>query len=202
MVWLSFMLASATLVPKPFSVQFAQSVSGRNVTICLDGQFVETAFAGKLGFRDATHEWTSVCADVRGPVRAGQVYAVRLLGTSSFGGRVARAGNIVARYFYEAQSPDQCAGLQIAVWKALEDSADRADFSSGHLQVRSTFSVMSWAQQYYQAINTPGDAVYLQTANGGGQGAGFGTNSGVAGSGGQGPGGGTDGGGQSQLTNR
>ena len=197
MVWLYFAFAVASVAsPKPFSVQFMQSISGRNVTVCIDGRFVETSFAGKLGFRDANHQWMSVCADVRAPVRPGQYFGVRALSSSNFGGRVAKAGNIVARFFYEAQTPDQCAGLQVAVWKALEDGADEADFSSGHFQVRASYAVISWAQHYYQALNTPGDAVYLQTGNGGG---GAGQGGGTGGGGGGVAGGGGGGGGQSQF---
>src|SRR5476651_864192 len=119
MVWISVAIAAAAMAtPQPFAVRFDGSVKGRNVTVCLDGQFVETTFAGKMAFQDGVHRWTSVCADVRGPVRQGQVFGVRMLSTSGFGGKVAKAGNIVASCFADAQTADQCAGLQLAVWKA------------------------------------------------------------------------------------
>jgi hypothetical protein len=193
MVWqyLAFVAVMVTS-PKPFPVQFLQSFSGREVKICLDGRFVETTFAGKMGFRDASHQWTSVCADVRGPVHPGQYFGVRAIRSQDFGGKVAKAGNIVARFFFEAQTPDQCAGLQVAAWKAPEDGSDQLDFSSGRLQVSAGYAVLNWAQYYYQALNTPGDAVYLQTGNGGGQGGPYDRPPG----GGQGGGGG----GQSQLS--
>ncbi|MHB8635435.1 MAG: hypothetical protein ACYC96_03065 [Fimbriimonadaceae bacterium] len=217
MVWLSVALAAGSIAfPKPFPVQFAGSGLGRTVTICLDGRYVESAFAGKMQFRDAVHRWISVCADVRSPVRQGQMFGVRSWSTAAFGGNVAKAGNIVARYFYEAQTPEQCAGLQVAVWKALEDGGDRANFLTGRFQVRADITVMSWAQYYYGALHTPGNAVYLQTGNGGGQGAPFaakggqggagagggGVGAGGAGGGGFGGGGGAGGGGggQSQLS--
>lgn len=131
MVWVTLSLAFAALAsPQPFAIQFELAVSGRTVTVCIDGRSVETTFAGKLGFRDANHEWQSVCADVRSPVSGGQIYRVQNFSSTLYGGNVARAGNIVAKYFYAAQTPDQCAGLQIAVWKALEDGTDEPDFEA------------------------------------------------------------------------
>lgn len=211
MVWLSTALfAAAAVSPQPFPVQFLQSTTGRTVTICLDGQFVETTFAGKMSFRDANHQWASVCADVRGPVHQGQFFGVRAVKTTLFGGRVALAGNIVAKYFNDAQTPDQCAGLQLAVWKSLEDGWEEADFTSGRLQARASYGVMAWAQYYYKAVSTPGQAMYLQTLNGGNQGAPFaafgggaGGGGGLGGGGGAGGGGGgagAGGGGQSQIS--
>ena len=172
--------ASAIGSQQPMPIQFVQSVTGTTVTVCIDGQKVEETFAGKLGFRDASSSWTSVCADVRSPVRAGQIYGVHLLHTSKVGGNVAKAGNIVAKFFRAAQTDAQCAGLQLAVWKALEDGADQPDFSTGHLQARASIPILAYANYYYQAINTPGDALYLmaagagQAADGGGQASGGG----------------------------
>src|SRR5580704_16949038 len=125
MVWVAFSLVLTSLVsPKPFPIQYEQTVAGRAVTICLDGSKVETTFAGRLAFRDENHEWQSYCADVRSPVGPGMIYGVQNFSSMLYGGRVALAGNIIARYFNEAQTNDQCAGLQLAVWKSLEDVTD------------------------------------------------------------------------------
>jgi hypothetical protein len=209
--WLLFpfaVAASSSAGPREFPVQFAKAVTGREVTVCIDGWKVETTFAGKLGFRDATHSWQSVCADLRSPVSTGQFFTVQLLNSQAVGGNVARAGNIVANCFKSAQTPEQCAGLQIAVWKALEDGDDQPNFRSGHFQVNASPAIMIWAQQYYTTINQPGVAIYLQTAaagggqSGGGGGAGGQGGGGQGGAGGQGGGGQGGGGGQSQLSSQ
>lgn len=157
-----FAVANTLSTPQPFQVQFMRSQVGREVVVCIDGQKVERTFAGKMSFRDESHSWQSVCADVRSPVSEGQVYAVRAVGTQKYGGNVAKAGNIVARFFAGAQTPDQCAGLQLAVWKALEDGTPQADFTSGRLRAQAGSAVIAYAQQYYQAIDTPGNATFLQ----------------------------------------
>src|SRR5579859_2135431 len=104
-------------MPQPFMATYAQPACGRMIAISVDGGPVHDGFAGKLGFRDALHAWSSVCGDVRAPISDGQSYGMVALSSSKVGGNVARAGNIVAKYFYEARTPDQCAGLQIAVWE-------------------------------------------------------------------------------------
>ena len=195
-----FVVASSSSTPQALPVQFGKGVTGRMVTIRLDGWKVETTFAGKLGFRDANHSWQSVCADVRSPVSPGQYFTVNLLNTQSVGGNIAKAGNIVANCFSAAQTPDQCAGLQLAVWKALEDGEDQADFNSGHLQAAANSIIMMYAKRYYAAVSQPGVALYLQVA--GGQGSGGSGSGGQAGGGeggAQGPAQG-GGGGQSQLS--
>lgn len=205
MVWIYLSAALLSSAPKPFAVQFAESVAGREVTVCIDGSTVETTFAGKLGFRDANHSWVSVCADVRSPVRQGQYFAMTAMKSTDVGGRITLAGNIVARYFNEATSADQCAGLQLAVWKAVEDGTDEPNFLSGHFQAKASYAVLAYAQQYYSALHTPGTAVFLLA--GAGAGAGGGGGQGAGGQGGSGGGaagggvaGGGGGGGQSQLS--
>lgn len=174
-----------------FPVRFAQVTVGENVTISIDGGRAETVFAGKMGFQDRTHAWQSVCADVRSPISQGQFFNVRALSALQTGGNIADAGNIVSRCFYKARTPDQCAGLQVAVWKAIEDGPDWADFSTGRLRVQAGLGVMMYAQMYYQAAGQGGDAVFLQAGGGQNQGGGEG-----AAAGGQAGGGG----GQSQLS--
>jgi hypothetical protein len=139
---------------------------GQNVQILHDGQVIDQTFAGKLTFKDGAHRWQSVCAAVHSPVRQGQVFTVIALKSSKAGGNIAKAGNIVAMFFKSAQTPDQCAGLQIAVWKAIEDGTDQADFTTGNFQVQASPRVMAWAAQYYTAIATAGEAAYIQTAQG------------------------------------
>lgn len=184
---------------QPFTAQFVHSALGRPVTICLDGQKVEQTFAGKMCFRDRTGVWYSVCADVRSPVAAGQVCTLQPVNPAKVGGGMARAGAIVARCFRDAQSADQCAGLQLAVWKAIEDGGDYPDFASGALQARASASVIGWAQQYYLIGMSPAAGAALQSGQAGAAagGAGAGSSSILLAAGGGGGGGG--GGGQSQL---
>jgi hypothetical protein len=184
------LFAHAMTAPQPALIRFQQTDIGRMVTICLDGQKVETTFAGKMHFQDENSGWDSVCADVRSPVTAGQFFQVHPLSSAKYGGYVAKAGNIVAKYFNSAHTPDQCAGLQIAVWKTLEDGPDYPSFLSGKFQVHAGAAAMMFAAQYYQAADEDGNALYLQTLGGGQDGA-------QGGGGGQSGGGG---GGQSQLS--
>jgi hypothetical protein len=181
-------LFGASLAPsQPFTVRFAQVTSGREVTLSIDGGPAETEFAGKLGFQDATHSWQSVCADVRSPIVKGQFFQLTAVSAAKTGGNIAYAGNIVAHFFSSARNADQCAGLQLAVWKTIEDGPNWSDFSTGHLRVKASPTIMIFAQQYYQAAGQGGDAVYLQAAGG---------QSGSGQSGGQAQ----SGGGQSQLS--
>jgi hypothetical protein len=150
-IWLILVMAAHMAAAwQPFDAQFVRAMTGREVVICLDGQTVERSFAGKMGFQDNNGTWLSVCADVRSPVSAGQVCTMQPANSAKVGGNIAIAGSIVARCFKDAQTPDQCAGLQIAVWKVIEDGPNFPDFSSGSLQVRATPSVISWAQRYFQ----------------------------------------------------
>lgn len=166
-IWLAYFVVSTwATTPRPFQVQFAHSNTGQNVTVCIDGQFVEQTFAGKMTFRDERRTWQSVCADVRSPVSQGQVFTVVALSSKKVGGNIAMAGNIVAKFFKSAQSADQCAGLQLAVWKAIEDGSEYPDFSSGRFQARASQSVLNYAVQYYQAINSPGEATYIKAGPG------------------------------------
>jgi hypothetical protein len=199
LAWIAFPFVASTLpAPQVLPLQFGKAVTGMTVKISLDGSKIETTFAGKLGFRDATHSWQSVCADVRSPVSPGQFFNVNMLDSQKVGGNVAKAGNIVARWFGSAVTPVQCAALQIAVWKALEDGSDSPDFLSGRFQVQASPAVITYAEEYYSAINEPGTALYLQVQSGAGQGeAGQGDAQGL--SSGQAAGG-QGGGGQSQLT--
>ena len=89
-----------------------------------------------------------------------------MFGTSSQNASVVKAGNIVAANFKDAQSADQCAGLQLAVWEAIEDGGDQPDFLGGHFQAGANPSVMAYAQQYYQAAGQKGNALFLRAFGG------------------------------------
>lgn len=173
-VWSAIAVGVQTLGSAPaLPVQFSGQVRGQTVTVCLDGRFVETTFAGKLSFRDANRRWISVCADVRAPISGGQRYVVGPVNSRLVGGGVTLAGNIVAKWFNAAQSAEQCAGLQLAVWEAIEDGGLAADFSSGRFQAKASPVALAYARKYYQAAGEDGEAVFLQ-AQGGGAGGGGG----------------------------
>ncbi len=161
--------------PRPLEVQFAQGLNGRSVNVVIDGRVSKTSFAGKLGFRDRNRAWQSLCADVRAPMTNGTFFVVRQHGTQKFGGRVRLAGNIVARYFNAARTPDQCAGLQLAIWEAIEDGGGQADFQNGRFRASASAPVLAFAATYYSGIEIDGDAVFLlpedngQDGEGGGQ---------------------------------
>lgn len=169
-LWLVVAMTVSKSAPsKPFPMQFFTEVSGSRVTVCLDGRKIERTVAGKMGFKDSTRQWMSVCADVRAPIRLGQTVWARAWHTSSLGGNVKKAGNIVAKYFKAATTSDQCAGLQLAVWEAIEDGSKTPDFSSGRFQAKASQDVIRFASHYYQAIETNGEAIFLQTQPGNGQ---------------------------------
>ncbi|MBC8065318.1 MAG: hypothetical protein H7Y17_10835 [Chlorobia bacterium] len=162
--------ALVELPSHPIRVQFAQSTLGRTVTVFVNGRS-KTTFAGKLGFRDQNRSWQSVCAEVNKPISAGQFFQVRPTNSQKIGGNVALAGNIVAKHFDSARTADQCAGLQLAVWEAIEDGGPRANFMGGKFRAMATRAAMDYAEDFYQAINDARDAAYLQSGGeGGGQG--------------------------------
>lgn len=157
------------LPDQPIKVQFAQIGVGRNVTVIIDGRAKNT-FAGKLNFREQNRSWQSVCAEVRKPITAGQIFSLRPVNSQKVGGNVALAGNIVAKYFDSAKTPDQCAALQLAVWEAVEDGGKSPNFQQGRFRAMATPAVLHHAEDFYQAINEAKEAAYLETAQGGGQG--------------------------------
>jgi hypothetical protein len=161
---LAFLIHVAS-IPQPTLVRFQVSEIGRPVTLVIDGQ-TEHTFAGKLGFQDRDSSWQSVCADVRSPIRKGQFFTVLPVQSATVGGNIAKAGNIVAKYFRFAQTPEQCAGLQIAVWKTIEDGPDSPNFLGGHLRVRADAITMTYALQYYQGADEDGNALFLQSTGG------------------------------------
>jgi hypothetical protein len=160
--WIALAMAfGAFSAPEPFAVQFAQSVQGKRVTVCIDGRKVETTFVGKLGFRDKSHSWLSLCANIRGPVRQGQFFLVRPVSSLKAGGNVSLAGNIVAKCFALAQTPEQCAGLQLAVWEAIEDGGMKPNFGAGRFMARADAATLAFAEDYYRAVEMKGEALYL-----------------------------------------
>lgn len=156
---------------EPFRIRYGQAASGREVQVAIDGE-AKTTFAGKLIFGDGNSTWTSVCADVRAPISNGQTFAVRSRSSRSASERVARAGNIVAKYFKQARTPDQCAALQLAVWEALEDGGDKPNFYGGHFQARASKAVMDDAEVFYDGIWVGDEAVFFEAGQGEGGGQG------------------------------
>jgi hypothetical protein len=189
----------------PYNVQFVGEGVGEQVALSIDGGPVEKVFAGKLTFRDNNTMWQSVCADVRSPISAGQVFGVQLKKSSAVK-EVSMAGRIVAMFFNNAKTPDQCAGLQLAVWKAIEDGDSQLDFGYGHVQVQANPAALNYAVYYFRSAQSTiggagiqGEATYFQAGFGQGRGTGQGQGQGV----GQGPGQGGPGGnqgGQGQLS--
>ncbi|HRK22310.1 MAG TPA: hypothetical protein PLX06_10895 [Fimbriimonadaceae bacterium] len=153
----------------PILVQYAQTGAGRSVTVLLDGKRTKSTYAGVLGFRDASSAWSSVCADVRAPVAKGQRFNVRPIAARELGGNIFKAGAIVAKYVGQVRTADECAGLQLAVWEAIEDGGEQANFASGKFAARAPQAALNFAQQMYLNAKDPGETLYLQAGDGGGQ---------------------------------
>ncbi|HSI72801.1 MAG TPA: hypothetical protein VK934_06450 [Fimbriimonas sp.] len=162
--------ATGSLLAQPFPVKFARELSGRGVLVSVNGAAPHAGFAGKLAMQAQNGRTVaSVCANPGAPVVMGQVFPVRRLSSRWIGGRIAGAGNIVSKYFMQAQTADQCAALQLAVWEAVSDGGPLPDFEGGRFQAGSTDTIMELAAQFYDAFGEPGDAIFLQTGEGGGQ---------------------------------
>lgn len=158
------------MFPPTFAVQYATELKGREVVVSIDGRQPHTTFAGKLGFRDRQNVTVaSVCCDVRSPVVLKQAYVVQVFATQRYGGNVKKAGNIVAKYFNSATTADQCAGLQLAVWEAMEDGGAQPNFLAGAFQALGNDNVMRYAEGYYQATADAGNAGLLRTMGRDGQ---------------------------------
>lgn len=149
----------------PFLAQFVGNGPGQKVKICLDGRKAHTTFAGKLVFRDSKGTWSSVCSNVRAPIARGRASQMRTWRTSVVGGNRQLAGNIVAASFARAVTPDQCAGLQLAVWEALEDGGRTPDFLSGRFQALASPAVLAFAQDAYGSSATESDATFVETGD-------------------------------------
>lgn len=77
-----------------------------------------------------------------------------------------QAGGGVAVGFDTIKSADQAAGMQLAIWEAIEDSGPQANFQSGRFQVIASQAVISYAQQYYAAGRGKKEAVFLVPIDG------------------------------------
>jgi len=162
-------VASKPVAGPPTLVQYFQNGAGRNVVVMLDGRRTKNTYAGLLGFRDGSGSWASVCADVRAPVSRGQRFAVRPIPARDLGGNVAKAGAIVARFLGKVRTADECAGLQLAVWEAIEDGGAQADFASGRFRAQAPSQALIAASQMYGEAKDAGESLYLQAGDGGGQ---------------------------------
>lgn len=162
---MSILLMSSTLaLSDGYVMQFVRSVCGKNVTVMIDGK-VEVTFAGKMGFRGPNSSWLSVCGDIRTPVCEGQFCEFAPRDTSAVGGNMAKAGNIVAKYFNAAKTREQCAGLQIAVWEALEYGDAALANPNGCFQVQADQATLAYAEKYYSAADDSGHATCLGSPN-------------------------------------
>lgn len=155
--------------PKTFdqTIQFTGGTLGRTVTVCIDGSEVKTTMAGRLTFRDQNRSWSSYCADVRSPIAGGQFTHVRIGSAKLAGPNYRKAGHIVAKYLKLAKTADECAAIQLAVWEAVEDGGQTADFGSGRFMAQASDKVISLAQQAYQAGQDAGEGTYMQSQDGG-----------------------------------
>jgi len=133
-------------------VTYGRSGQGEPVEVVVDGN-PEATYAGKLTFEDDKHSWESVCADVRSPIAPGESYPVKQQSSIKHGGNIAQAGKIVARYFKQAKTPEQCAGLQIAVWAAIENGGSKLNVASDRFSVVADPVSLSYAKKYYSAVN-------------------------------------------------
>jgi hypothetical protein len=122
------------------------------VTVSIDGRNRPT-YAGKLRFQDDKHSWESVCADVSSPIMIGDSYEMKKESSIRHGGNIAKAGRIVAKYFKQARTPEQCAGLQIAVWTAIEEGTPTPNFNGDHFRVEADPVSLRYARYYYSAVN-------------------------------------------------
>lgn len=166
-IWLALTLIAASQAPaKPVMVQNAKTIGGRTVKVCLDGRKVETAFAGMMGFRSQTSTWGSFCADVRSPIRQGQTLGMVPTSSKKLSANYQRAAAIVAVGFDSVRSADQAAGMQVAIWEAIEDNGSQPNFQGGRFQVVASQAVLSYAQQYYAAGRGKKEAVFLVPTDG------------------------------------
>lgn len=153
------MAASAAMGQDTHLAQFVRSTVGKEVTVFVDGH-MENTFAGKMGYRDAVSSWSSVCVNIRKPVAEGQYCMMTKRSAKEVGGNLAKAARIVAKYFDGAQTPEQAAGLQIAVWEAVEYGGAQAPAIGGPLYFRADPMTMYYAENYYAEANdeAAGDA--------------------------------------------
>jgi hypothetical protein len=161
---------------EPVLVRYATATVGRQVTVVLDGKVKKPTFAGRLGFQDVDSSWTSFCADVRSPMNRGRMFNVQPISSKTRGGNIAKAGNIVAKYFKAARTYDECAGLQLAIWEAVEDGNAQPDFNAGRFGAIASPLVLKLATQFYEGINQDGNAMYLMQVGGPGGSSGGGQN--------------------------
>ena len=160
----SAMIAAVSSSASLYDVKFLGTGAGKSVAITINGSN-KTVFAGKLNFKKnpAGPTFQTVCADLGVSISGGAVYGV----TSSFSNvgtaSVKKAGNIVGASFNSANSNDDAAALQVAVWEALYDGASAPSFSSGNFKATLSTTVKNKANAYYAKISQAGNALYLKS---------------------------------------
>lgn len=157
-------IAAASANASLFDMKFVGTGAGQGVGIVFNGSN-KNVFAGKLNFKKMPSgpTFSSVCADLGNLITNGQTYGVNSKLSTADSAAVKKAGNIVAANFTSANSNENAAALQVAVWEALYDGASAPSFSSGSFKANLSTSVRAKATAYYNSITTPGTALYLKT---------------------------------------
>lgn len=140
------------------SLRFTGSeLSNANVVrISVNGNAFQNVVAGRLKFQGPNGEILTYCADAVSPLNSAthQYSTATVLATGLDG--LSRAARILGQNFGTANTRDQQAALQIAVWSALYDNASTFQANGPNFRVTNVSdSIVHLATSYYASGSIP-----------------------------------------------
>ncbi|MBL8059458.1 MAG: PEP-CTERM sorting domain-containing protein [Chthonomonas sp.] len=124
------------------------------VSIRVNGSNAVSVKAGRLVFTDGSRTFATYCADaLRFLNYSWNNYSSSTVDTTGLDG-LAKAGRIVGAHFNDANTANQQAGLQLAVWSALYDNGAAFNANGTNFKVTGANSQsLSLAEMYYQSAS-------------------------------------------------
>lgn len=139
-------------------------------SVSINGGSFTNLYAGSLKFTDGSETIFTYCADPVAVLNSGfNSYSAGLvdLGGSS---SMSLAGKILASNYLNANSADEQAGLQLAIWSALLDGGPAFNANGANFKVNNVnANALNFASNYFASAVDPGDVLvtlYSSSANG------------------------------------
>jgi hypothetical protein len=157
------LLVGGPLSAATIEVKFS-TANGQKIDYTIDGKSKTNRWAlefspVRLDFDSDSSSWTpdlttiSYCVDLHQSVGNGNKYEVDLQSAVAKGDNYRNAAWLMNQFSPTANTADKKAGLQVAIWEAVYDSATSVDLDSGRFSVQSTGSTTyANAKSYLDAL--------------------------------------------------
>ncbi len=122
----------------------------RSGSITVNGEGPRNVMIGKLNFTTGTSTIETYCADALRTLNTSFHDYTSLTVDTQASGNLALAGRIIAKSYDGANTADQQAGLQLAIWSALYDGGTSFTANGSNFEVDGVSGgVLSYASTYY-----------------------------------------------------